>query len=316
MAQHVLIGDLGPALMITAVRGPLLVFFLPAPILGAARAQPPRPRRPRHPPPAARRVHALGGEPRDLAHPIRLRPRARAPEPPQLRAPLLDGLRDPRLDAPRRPGLAPPADGRRPGRARGVDVRGRNDPLRRPHLRLHAALSVLPRCVRDLGAARPAARRDRDDGRAARHARDLRRAAAAPALEPRPPGSPRPAGRQRRPATSAGDAATPPSLPADGRRERNVVQLRAALPRPRDRRRRALLARGPHRPSRDVARRRLRVGSLPHRGLAQLAARDDRRALPPAHPPAPERADRGRRAAARLARPDAGDAGRARPPRR
>jgi putative membrane protein len=33
MAQHVLIGDLAPALMVTAVRGPLLVFFLPAPIL-------------------------------------------------------------------------------------------------------------------------------------------------------------------------------------------------------------------------------------------------------------------------------------------
>jgi putative membrane protein len=33
MAQHVLIGDLGIALMIAAVRGPLLVFFLPAPIL-------------------------------------------------------------------------------------------------------------------------------------------------------------------------------------------------------------------------------------------------------------------------------------------
>jgi putative membrane protein len=33
MAQHVLIGDLGPALMVTALRGPLLVFFLPAPIL-------------------------------------------------------------------------------------------------------------------------------------------------------------------------------------------------------------------------------------------------------------------------------------------
>jgi len=33
MTQHVLIGDLGPALMITALRGPLLVFFLPAPIL-------------------------------------------------------------------------------------------------------------------------------------------------------------------------------------------------------------------------------------------------------------------------------------------
>ena len=33
MGQHVLIGDLGPALMVTAVRGPLLVFLLPAAIL-------------------------------------------------------------------------------------------------------------------------------------------------------------------------------------------------------------------------------------------------------------------------------------------
>jgi cytochrome c oxidase assembly factor CtaG len=33
MAQHVLIGDLGPALTVTALRGPLLVFFLPAWIL-------------------------------------------------------------------------------------------------------------------------------------------------------------------------------------------------------------------------------------------------------------------------------------------
>ena len=33
MSQHVLIGDLGPALMVTALRGPLLVFFLPAPVL-------------------------------------------------------------------------------------------------------------------------------------------------------------------------------------------------------------------------------------------------------------------------------------------
>ena len=33
MGQHVLIGDLGPALMIVAVRGPLLVFFLPASVL-------------------------------------------------------------------------------------------------------------------------------------------------------------------------------------------------------------------------------------------------------------------------------------------
>lgn len=33
MGQHVVIGDLGPALLITALRGPLLVFLLPAPIL-------------------------------------------------------------------------------------------------------------------------------------------------------------------------------------------------------------------------------------------------------------------------------------------
>jgi len=33
MGQHVLIGDLGPALMVTAVRGPLLVFLLPASVL-------------------------------------------------------------------------------------------------------------------------------------------------------------------------------------------------------------------------------------------------------------------------------------------
>ncbi|MFL5960942.1 MAG: cytochrome c oxidase assembly protein [Gaiellaceae bacterium] len=33
MGQHVLIGDLGPALMMTALRGPLLVFLLPAPLL-------------------------------------------------------------------------------------------------------------------------------------------------------------------------------------------------------------------------------------------------------------------------------------------
>jgi cytochrome c oxidase assembly factor CtaG len=33
MGQHVLIGDLGPALMVTALSGPLLVFFIPAAIL-------------------------------------------------------------------------------------------------------------------------------------------------------------------------------------------------------------------------------------------------------------------------------------------
>ena len=33
MDQHVLIGDLGPALMVAALRGPLLVFLLPTPVL-------------------------------------------------------------------------------------------------------------------------------------------------------------------------------------------------------------------------------------------------------------------------------------------
>ena len=33
MGQHVLIGDLGPTLMVTALRGPLLVFLLPASVL-------------------------------------------------------------------------------------------------------------------------------------------------------------------------------------------------------------------------------------------------------------------------------------------
>ena len=40
-------------------------------------------------------------------------------------------LRAPRLDAARRSRLPPAADRRRPRRARGVDVRGRDDPLRR-----------------------------------------------------------------------------------------------------------------------------------------------------------------------------------------
>ncbi len=43
MAQHVLIGDLAPALMTVAVRGPLLVFLLPAPLLATvARSAPVR----------------------------------------------------------------------------------------------------------------------------------------------------------------------------------------------------------------------------------------------------------------------------------
>jgi putative membrane protein len=42
MLQHVLIGDLGPALMVAGVRGPLLVFLLPAPVLSAVARSPVR----------------------------------------------------------------------------------------------------------------------------------------------------------------------------------------------------------------------------------------------------------------------------------
>jgi cytochrome c oxidase assembly factor CtaG len=42
MAQHVLIGDAAPALLTVAVRGPLLVFLLPAPVLTALARSPVR----------------------------------------------------------------------------------------------------------------------------------------------------------------------------------------------------------------------------------------------------------------------------------
>src|SRR4029077_10738646 len=70
----------------------------PRPRPRAARPQHTCARRPRRAPPPTRRVLALGGEPRDLARPLLLRPRARAPGSPRLRARLLDVLRDPRLD--------------------------------------------------------------------------------------------------------------------------------------------------------------------------------------------------------------------------
>lgn len=40
MGQHVLAGDVGPALLVLALRGPLLVFFLPAPVLAAVARSP------------------------------------------------------------------------------------------------------------------------------------------------------------------------------------------------------------------------------------------------------------------------------------
>src|SRR4051794_15524388 len=64
-----------------------------------------------------------------------------------------------------------------------------------------------------------------------------------------------------------------------------------------------------------MAHRRLRLRDLPDRGRAQLATRDDRFEVPPAHPPAAERAHRGPRAAPRPAGSDPADAGGDRPPR-
>ena len=67
MLQHVLIADLGIALTVVAVRGPLTVFFLPARPARAARAgrlaAPAAPL----PPPPGRQLRGLGRRPRLLA---------------------------------------------------------------------------------------------------------------------------------------------------------------------------------------------------------------------------------------------------------
>ena len=156
----------------------------------------------------------------------------------------------------------------------------------------HAALSGVPRRLRVLGAHRPAARGDRDDGRAAPHARHVRRAAAAPRW------------------------AAPAGLAWPQRRERDALQLRAGLSRAR---------RSP--PPRSTGGRRATTGRRRWRvvafgsGLFLIAASLNSpletiaAQLPPARAPAPERADRRHRAAARPARADAGDAAMARPPR-
>ena len=75
MLQHVLIGDLGIALMVVAVRGPLLVFLLPSRRAGPVARDRRRSRSAFVSPPAEGCVHALGRKPRDLAHPVALRRR-------------------------------------------------------------------------------------------------------------------------------------------------------------------------------------------------------------------------------------------------
>ena len=74
MLQHMLIGDAAPALILVAVRGPLLLFVIPTallPTLGTFEAHLKKAAnwllRPRS------RPHDLGHRVRDLAHPGRLR---------------------------------------------------------------------------------------------------------------------------------------------------------------------------------------------------------------------------------------------------
>ena len=204
MLQHVLIGDAGRPCSSLAVRGPLLVFMLPAPCSRRSRATAPCARccasccGPRV------AFSALGREPRGLAHPVRsTTSRVRHPGLHDLEHGcwMLAGLLVwTLLDRPR---LAEPPHRRRQRRARRGDVRRRAGAHGRARLQLPPALSRVPRRVRALGADRPAARRRRDDGRAAAHARDA---------------------RHRAPADAA-----PAGAPARARRERDELLLRAAL---------------------------------------------------------------------------------------
>ena len=183
MLQHVLIADLGVALALVAVRGPLSMFFLPRDLLAPlARRQ------------ALRRVlsfllrprvavAALARRPRRMAspRPVRRGAPASARAPPG--APLARGRGRARLDAHRRPCRARAPERQRAHRARGTDA------LDRPDARVRVRLLVPPvlrrlrgaagAAVRALPAHGPEARRRRDDGRAGAHARHRARPAAA-----------------------------------------------------------------------------------------------------------------------------------------
>ena len=113
----------------------------------------------------ARRLRALGAEPRGVAHPEAVHRRAAPSVRARPRARVLDARGAARLDAAHRSRLAQAAHDGRPHRARGCDVRGRPGAHRRARVLVPPALSALSRRVRLLGAHRPAARRCRDDGR-------------------------------------------------------------------------------------------------------------------------------------------------------
>src|SRR5581483_8625406 len=94
------------------------------------------------------------------------------------------------------------------------------------------------------------------------------------------------------------------------------LHVRAALPRARRARRGRVLALGAPGAAGAMAGLVVRRRALPRRGAAQLAARDARGPLPAPDAPAPERADRRRRAALSAARPHARAARVAAPARR
>ena len=112
MLQHVLIGDAGPALLLLAVRGPLLAFMLPAAAIrftgrhSAAHATVDRLGTP------AVGARGLGGGDGGLARPGALRRRAEPTLAPRPRARELRRRRLPRLDAAHRPGRSRAALGR------------------------------------------------------------------------------------------------------------------------------------------------------------------------------------------------------------
>src|SRR5205823_750365 len=166
-------------------RGARPARLLPAATRAAAPARrlPAAERAPLVPAAPARQPRALGRDDPRLARAAHLRLRGRASPRARPRARELRRCRLPRVDATRRPG---PTRAPAPAAAdllRARDAGPRAGCRRRAALQLGAGLRALRAsgraALRHLAADRPAARGSGDDGRAAAHARDLRRAPAA-----------------------------------------------------------------------------------------------------------------------------------------
>ena len=179
MLEHVLIGDAAVALLLLAVRGPLLFFLLPPLAARSVARRAPLRRGGRAPRAAVGRARGLGVRLRGLARPGRLRLRRRA----RVGARRSSTLTFVAAGVLVWTQLVDPA-GRR---ALSVDRRGSRSPARSSRSgRSSATCScshpqpLFPAYGDGAGgAAGSAARRARDDGRAAAHARRLRRAARA-----------------------------------------------------------------------------------------------------------------------------------------